>query len=109
MRAQGVMGMARELGVAAEAPIVLFSDSPAARAFASRRGVGRMRHLEARRLWFQSQVADRNIVLMRIAGEANPADVLTKYHHEREAVKHLASLGIQWVSRHLWGMTTEGV
>ena len=57
-----------------------------------------MRHLVTRRLWLQSQVADRRVMLRKVEGELNPADLMTKYHHERDVIKHLGNLGVQWVT-----------
>ncbi len=59
-------------------PIVAYSDSSAARGIASRRGVGRVRHLELRELWLQSLVGRGIIKLRKIDTKNNPADLLTK-------------------------------
>ena len=58
--------------------ISLESDSSAARAFASRRGLGRLRHVQVRFLWLQDRIKAEHLKLQAIAGAANPADVLTK-------------------------------
>ena len=98
-KAFGIRAMLREVGMETADPIQLSADSSAARAFAARRGLGRMRHVETRMLWLQSQVLARQIVLIKVPGEENPADLMTKYLTEGEVKRHLSTLGMRWVSR----------
>jgi hypothetical protein len=107
-RTVGLRSMLAELGMSVQGPIVLHSDSSAARSFASRRGLGRMRHLDVRHLWLQSEVSGQRIQLRRVAGEDNPADLLTKYLGIRDIVKHLECLSLQWVGRNLQEVAAEG-
>ena len=52
-----------------EVPIQTYSDSSAARSVARRRGIeGRLRHLQTRHLWLQSQVALGHLKLDVVAG-----------------------------------------
>eukprot|EP00973_Karenia_brevis_P062884 8742419-Karenia_brevis.AAC.1 len=37
-----------------------------------------MRHLEIRDLWLQKEVQDGRLVVSRVPGEENPADLMTK-------------------------------
>ena len=53
-------------------------DSSAAKAMASRNGVGKVRHLEVRYLWVQDALNRKRFTLKKVAGKFNPADVLTK-------------------------------
>ena len=55
------------------------TDSSGEKSFASRRGSGRIRHMEAKWLWLQQAVADGRFALAKVAGLLNPADILTKY------------------------------
>jgi hypothetical protein len=107
-RCLGARSMCAEIGVIAQGPILLYADASAARAFASRRGVGKMRHLETRHLWLQSRVASREVVLGRVAGEDNPADLLTKYHHVRDVRRHLQTMSIGWIARNRVSAAGEG-
>ena len=59
--------------------IVMDADSSAAMGTARRKGVGKIKQLETRTLWVQDQVARGRIILNKIDGESNPADLLTKY------------------------------
>ena len=53
-------------------------DSPAAKSIASRTGLGKLRHLEIKVLWLQECVRRGKVVLSKVRGDINPADVLTK-------------------------------
>ena len=71
------------------------SDSSAAKSLGSRRGTGRIRHLETRWLWLQLEVAKGNIKLEKVAGEDNPADLLTKYLSRDVILRHSARMSIE--------------
>ena len=66
-----------ELGF--EVPVIVASDSKAGRAMATRRGVGRVRHLDARLLWVQELVAKGVLKMETRPGEENEADIGTKH------------------------------
>ena len=74
--ALGIQSIMRDLGW--EAEIRLLVDSSAAKSIASRTGLGKLRHLEIQLLWLQESVRRREIVLSKVRGDINPADVLTK-------------------------------
>ncbi len=48
--------------------------SSAAKAIATRRGVGKVKHLETRTLWVQDQVERRRFRMSKIPGLSNPAE-----------------------------------
>jgi len=58
--------------------IRLLVDSSAAKSIASRTGLGKLRHLEIKFLWLQECVRRGKVVLSKVRGDINPADVLTK-------------------------------
>jgi hypothetical protein len=74
--ALGVQALAEDLGWSMR--IKLWTDSSAAKSAASRRGLGKMRHMEIKFLWLQEAVRRGRLRLAKIAGEVNPSDVLTK-------------------------------
>ena len=74
----GVVGLMEDLG-GGRMPIVLETDSSAAKGIATRRGVGKVKHLETRTLWVQDQVERGRLKVKKIDGPSNTADVLTKY------------------------------
>ena len=78
-RAKGLCSFAREIGfVGLDNVIWLGTDSSAAQSFVSRRGLGRMRHLDIRDMWLQKEVLEGNVVVAKVAGTKNPADLMTK-------------------------------
>jgi hypothetical protein len=74
------------------AVLTVSTDSSAAKAFASTRGLGRMRHLEVKDLWIQALVKQGRIVLHKVRGDRNISDVLTKYL-DRASCTELLALG----------------
>ena len=79
--------MLKEIGMKAE--ITLSTDSSATKSLGSRRGTGRIRHLETKWLWLQIEVAEGRIKLEKVVGDLNPADLLTKYKNAAEIEKLL--------------------
>ena len=78
-RALGMQTAAKELGIVVEDLVVeVATDSSGAKSFASRRGSGRIRHIEVKWLWLQSEVAKGRFRMRKVAGTENPADVVTE-------------------------------
>ena len=73
----GAKSMAADLGL--EVQLRLWLDSSAALGVASRRGVGRIRHLHTAALWLQGVVSDKLIEVRKVKGVGNVADLLTKH------------------------------
>ena len=71
------------------------SDSSSARAFASRRGLGRQRHVQTRYLWMQDQVATGMLLIKKVASGDNVADVLTKVVAASVLARHMEKLGLR--------------
>ena len=74
--ALGTSGVLQDLGI--KLPIALYTDSSAAKGIASRRGLGKVRHIELNELWLQDQVARGRVRVFKVLGERNLADSLTK-------------------------------
>ena len=72
----GIQSLMTDLDWSSE--VEIRTDANAARAMASRQGLGRTRHVEVRRLWLQEAVEQRSLRIARVSGVENPADVLTK-------------------------------
>ena len=78
----------------------LHSDSSSARSFASRKGLGKQRHVQTRYLWLQDRVRVGHLALRRIAGTENASDMLTKALPAAEFLKCCEKLGLH--SRDPW-------
>ena len=78
-KAKSLRIFGREIGVEhLDAPIRLRADSSSAKSFACRRGLGRMRHIDTKCLWLQAAASGREVLVCKIAGSLNPANVLTE-------------------------------
>ena len=74
--ALGMQSIMRDLGWCCK--IRLLVDSSAAKSIASRTGLIKLRHLEIKLVWLQECVRRGKVVLSKVRGDINPADVLTK-------------------------------
>ena len=102
-RAKWAVTVATELGVRlAGNGLVLKTDSEAAKSFVCRRGLGRMRHIEVRELWLQEEVRLGKVVMIKMPGTENPADLMTKFLKKSEVVDRLWRMGKQW--KDVYGM-----
>ena len=72
----GIQSLMADLGWSAK--VEIRTDANAARAMASRQGLGRARHIELRQMWLQEAVEQRSLTIGRVNGAENPADALTK-------------------------------
>ena len=84
MEALGVRLMCEEWGMSKEEETTqLFADASAALSIATRQGAGKMRHINVKSLWLQAKAVQQVLKYLKIKGEENPADGLTK-HVRRE-------------------------
>ena len=75
--ALGIRSMHREMGIPLR--IRVNTDASAAKGIASRRGLGKVRHVEVHQLWVQDKVATGDIEVRKVDGKTNIADGLTKH------------------------------
>ena len=102
IRAKGVVNTMTELGFEVQHELQLHTDSSAAKSFVSRKGLGKMKHLEIRDLWLQREVALGKVTVNKVDGLKNPADLMTKYLRKEEIEVRLQLMGIriQWDEFH---------
>ena len=72
----GIKSMLSDVGV--NCGITVFTDASAAKGIASRRGLGKVRHIELSQLWLQDKVARDEISVVKVSGNDNFSDSLTK-------------------------------
>ena len=95
----GIVAMLADLGV--NLTINLNTDSSAAKGIASRRGLGKVRHIELCELWLQDQVARGRIAVNKIRGDDNFSDSLTKHSSiDRIAQSMLMTANTYAIRRH---------
>ena len=95
IRAKGVINVMIELGFEVKTDLQLHTDSSAAKSFVSRKGLGKMKHLEIRDLWLQREVALGRVVVNKVDGTKNPADLMTKYLRKEEIESRLERMGLR--------------
>ena len=74
--------------------IKLLTDASAAKGIASRKGLGKVRHIEVNQLWLQDKVASGDMELVEVSGNENLADALTKHVPSEELRKHISGTGL---------------
>ena len=96
LRQKGLAQVAEELGIGkVEKVVELGTDSSAAKSFVGRRGLGKMRHIEVRNLWLQEEVAQGKVKVLKVHGEQNPSDLITKILSGKEIEFRLALMGLR--------------
>ena len=88
----GIRSVAADLGW--EVSITCNLDSSAAKAMASRVGLGKTRHIEVLYLWVQDVVKNLWVKLKKIPGEINPSDILTKPKTQEEMSALMSPLSV---------------
>ena len=93
-----------ETGVAKTCPITVHTDSSADKSMAPRIGATRRtRHIDLRFLYLHHLVKSGVIRILKIPGDQNTADVLTKYVSADTLRRHLEKLGLTDASEHWHG------
>ena len=91
-QAMGLRALLADLGV--DASIKVLADATTGKAIASRRGLGRVRHIDVSELWIQEKVKSGEIELQKIKNVFNPADLLTKHLAEAAMMQCLEFLDV---------------
>ena len=91
----GIRNIMEDLGVGIIEKIQLLSDASAAIGIASRRGSGKVRHIEVSQLWLQGRVLSGSIEVTKIGTGNNLADALTKHIESDILGKHMQGLGVR--------------
>jgi chemotaxis response regulator CheB len=95
----GIQAMARDLGVSISVNVK--TDASAAKGIASRRGLGKVRHIDVSQLWLQDRVSKGEIIIEKVSTHNNIADAMTKHVDSGKLNSHMLSVGLVIVqSRH---------
>ena len=73
----------------------IHSDAAAAIGIINRTGVGKLRHLRVQYLWLQDKVRRSELMVQKVPGVDNPADLLTKHLAADTMHKHLRRLQVR--------------
>ena len=88
----GAKSMAKDFGV--DMKVRVWTDATAGKVIASRRGLGRTRHIHTQYLWVQQKVHKKEVELRKEATKDNVADLMTKHLTEvrmKELMRRLGS------------------
>ena len=88
--AMGLKSLLADLGVYLE--IKVFTDATTGKAMATRRGLGKVRHIAVNKLWIQDKIHNGDIRVIKIKNKFNPADLMTKNLTQAEIVQILEHL-----------------
>ena len=83
--------MLRDFGV--EVAIKVNTDASAAKGIANRKGLGKVRHIEVNQLWIQDRISKGDLVIGKVNGKENLADILTKHVGAEDIRVHLHHTG----------------
>ena len=101
----GLQNMLKDFDV--DMGIEIRTDASAAKGIANRRGLGKVRHMEVSQLWVQEKVSEGRIRIVKVKGEDNIADALTKHVDHDNIARHLIGTGQRIASgRHELAPTT---
>ena len=95
----GMQALGADLGM--DLKVRIWTDSTTGKSIASRRGLGKLRHVELRWLWVQEVIKAGRIEVRKVKGEDNVADHLTK-----PITKEIMKKMIGWCGGDM--VTTEG-
>ena len=73
----GCKALLKDVGI--DVSLHVHTDAEAAKGIASRTGLGKTRHIAVHFLWVQERVRSKDLILHKVLGLVNPADLLTKY------------------------------
>ena len=88
----GLQSLAADLGITLKFSI--HADSSAAIGICRRSGIGRVRHLAVSQLWVQERLRAGSFTLHKVAGDENPADILTKVVARTLLDRHLGRMAM---------------
>ena len=73
----GINAIANDLGMSFK--VVVKTDASAAKGIASRKGLGKDRHIDVSQLWLQDRGSEGDIAIEKVSTHINLADALTKH------------------------------
>jgi hypothetical protein len=89
----GMSSLLRDVGRGTR--IQVFADASAALGIVSRKGIGKLRHLDTSMLWIQQKELRNAVEFLKVDGVVNPADLMTKYLAAPTASIHKETLRIE--------------
>ena len=88
----GIRNMMADIGL--DVGVDVYTDSSAAKGILTRRGCGKIKHLEAKQIWVQEKVLAGKVQCHKIHRNSNPSDLMTHNWTVRDASNHFGGLGL---------------
>ncbi len=89
----GMISLALDFGMYLDGKV--HSDASAAIGMVNRTGAGKLRHVRVQYLWVQDKVRSGELGVVKVPGEENPADLLTKHVNAQTLSRHVWRLGFE--------------
>ncbi len=89
----GMKSMLGEVGI--DVKVTVKTDAAAAKGIASRRGMGKVRHIEMNQLWVQEKLL-KEVFVLKIGTDEHLAEHLTKYLNSEGVTSHMYGTN-QWI------------
>ena len=89
--ALGMQSLMKDLGISASVSVGM--DASAALGLINRQGLGKARHIETQWLWIQQATREGRVIMNKIPGKENPADLFTKPLNQEMIDGFMKSLG----------------
>jgi len=86
-----IRSMLKDFGI--NLGVAIRIDANAAKGIATREGLGKVRHIEANQVWIQDRVARGDLVIEKVNGKENIADILTKHVDAEDIRVHMHRTG----------------
>ena len=90
----GIQSLMADWGI--QSPLLVETDSSAAKGQSSRIGLGKSRHVQTRYMWIQERVNAKHMLIHKVPGEKNTSDILTKSTPGPTLRKHLKTMGYEF-------------
>jgi hypothetical protein len=84
----------KDLGMSASVHVGM--DASAALGLINRQGLGKARHIETQWLWIQQATREGRVLMNKIPGKENPADLFTKPLNQEMIDGFMKSLGFYY-------------
>ena len=96
--ALGVRSLLEDLGVGSM-PIRLQTDATTGKSIATRRGLGKTRHIALHLLWVQQRVQNGEIEVCKVSTQNNLSDLFTKHHPATRLKSLMERMGVELIAK----------
>ena len=90
----GVLQLARDWDIDLAGHVLV--DSSAALGVVKRKGNGRLRHIKVGMLWIHEKRESGELCFEKVAGQYNPADLMTKNLAESVVARRMSAIAQEW-------------